>query len=180
MSTDLLTIEVGHESTRNGIIVQIDGVRSGRAARRLLEDAFEIAGCATVRAVTDPGWWAIIVGQAALEVGPASIQRVPDRAVRHAALRVERGRMLEVRPAWPMARLSPSGPWLDLRGEAALQHGPSDAELLEYAKRMPEPTILGQFKPTVAELARMFDMGVLEWESGDPPRGGRRGIRGAR
>lgn len=173
--TDLLTIELAHEGTRTGIIVQVTGVPPGRAARRLLESAFELAGAAPVRQVTDPGWWAIVVGWAAAAYGPASVQRVPDRADRHAVMRVERGRMLEVRPAWPMVRLSPTSPWLDLRGEAALQHGPSDSELVEYRRTL----AFEEGEPSVEDLARMFDLGVIEWAPGDVPAGKRRELRRA-
>lgn len=176
-----VTFELGHESTRNGIVVQVDGISSQHEARAVASDALELAGgWPTPPPVCDPGWWAIVVGWAATRWGDSSVQRTIQRSHTHVRFRVERCRMLELRPDWPMVQLRDGGPWLDLRSEAALRRGPSDSELLEYAKRMPEPTILGQKKLTVAELARMFEVGVLEWEPGDVKPNRRRGIRAAR
>lgn len=163
------TIEVGHAESRTGIIVQLDGVTTHDRVRLVLESAFDRAGRIRAHRVTDPGWWAALIAASALDVvGTASIQRTPARAAVHSILVVERGSMVNPRPLWPLARLRPSSSWLDLRGETALAVGPSDAELEAYARAA------GIDVPT-SELLRMFNFGVLEWESGDV-RGRRRGL----
>lgn len=166
------TVELGHEGSRTGIIVQLDAT-SQRVVRMILERAFDMAGEQKRLRVDDPGWWALLVGMAALQLsGTASIQRVPFPGELHVVVRVERGRMLEDRPLWPMVRFVPDGGWYDLRGESALAHGPSDVELREYA------AAVGVDAP-VSELVRMFELGVLEWEPG-AIRDGRRRLIHAR
>jgi hypothetical protein len=164
------TIEVGHAQTRTGIIVELPtGTLS--TVRMALESAFDRAGRLAGRRVDDPGWWSALVCAAALDVvGSASVQRTPTRGSTHAVLVVERGSMLHPRPAWPLARLKPDGPWLDLRGETALAVGPSDSELQAYA------VSVGIDRP-VGDLLRMFEFGVIEWEPTAPA--GRRGLRSA-
>lgn len=162
------TIEIGHVSTRQGIVVQVDGCTSAQVLRHVLELAFDVAGDRSPLQVHDPGWWAILVGWAGLRTtGAASVQRVLVPGERHAVVVVEPSRMLEERPLWPMVRLSPNGPWLDLRGETALRHGPADSELADYAEAVATGI-------PVSELRRMFDVGVLEWEPGPVARGRRK------
>lgn len=173
----LATIEVGHAQTRTGIIVQVEGLLNRVELRGVLERAFDDAAAmrASRRVVTDPGWWAIIIGRAALRFGRASVQRVPERGALHAVVLVERGRMLEEHGAWPLVRLGAGARHhlLDLRGPAALALGPSDAELAAYGEASGVPG-------AVHELRRLWDLGALEWESDSTYRHGRRGIRAAR
>ncbi len=165
------TVEIGHTESRTGIIVQVG--KSRTEVRTLLERAFDVAGRQLRRGVTDPGWWAACVCAAGIEMGLSpSVQRVPSRGEVHVLLAVERGRMVEDRPPWPLVQLRIDGPWLDLRGEAALRLGPSDDELRAYADGA------GVDAPAF-ELARMFELGVLEWTPGAAPLEGRRLVRAA-
>lgn len=151
------TIEIGHEGVRNGFILRIDSVTSSQRLRAILERAFEIAGEMPKPMTWSAGWWAIMVGVAANEVARCELLRVPERFARHVVVRVPRSRsMLDNYPDWPDVRLAATRPWLDLRGPAALRHGPSDAELLRYGAGA------GIDEPA-SELRRMFDLGVLEW-----------------
>lgn len=162
------TIEVGHSSTRSGIVVQVDGCTSPIILRHLVELAFDVAGDQRPLAVHDPGWWAVMLGWAGMRTtGAASIQRVTVPGALHAVLVVERSRMLEDHPLWPMLRLRPTSPWIDCRGETALRHGPADAELADYRDQV----AVGL---SIPDLRRMFDQGVLEWESGVVAKGRRR------
>lgn len=159
---DSATVEFGHRESRTGIIVELDGVRSGEL-RAVLESMFERAGSTPSRAcrIVDPGWWSAVLCAAALDRGVvALVQRVPARAVTHAVVVVERGSMVELDPAWPLVRIGHSGAWVDMRGESALARGPSGADLDEYA------AVSAVGVPRV-ELRRMFDMGVLEWRRVD-------------
>lgn len=165
-----LTIECKHPSTRVGIVVEVEGSFGPRSVRAILQRAFDVAGSESVRRVGDPGWWALVVGRAAMEFGPARVQRVVDVAALHATVEVQSSRMVEVRPAWPMVQLKLDGPWLDVRGESALACGPSDDELLAYAERV------GADGLGLESLVRMFDMGVIEWASGEPAAGKRRAL----
>jgi hypothetical protein len=149
------TIEVGHAQTRSGIVLQL---RSKRV-RDVLESAFDLAGLQRTRLPCDSGWWAALVCHAALAGGiTAAVQRVPAPGRPHAVLVVERGDILGAGD-WPMARLEPFGPWLDLRGETALACGPGPSDLEAFARSR------GLDVPR-AELLRMFDLGVIEWEAG--------------
>ncbi len=163
------TIEVGHDGARSGMIVEVDEVRGGERLRALLEQAFDVAGAQRRRDPASPGWWVACICAAGIQAGlVCRVQRVPGRAYHHALVLVERAPMLAEHPDWPLTRLHPAAPWLDLRGETALRRGPSDGELLAFgaSKRLNEPAI---------ELRRLFELGVLEWEPGEV-RSGRRGI----
>lgn len=162
------TIEVGHASTRTGIVVQVDGCTSAQVLRHLVELAFDVAGDQHPLAVHDPGWWAVLLGWAGMRTtGAASIQRVLVPGELHAILVVEKSRMLEDHPLWPMLRVRPTSQWVDCRGETALRHGPADAELANYGEQVAH----GMDVPT---LRSMFDQGVIEWEAGIVSKGRRR------
>lgn len=165
------TIEVKRESTRIGVILEVDST-SARMDRVILSDAFDLAGRASNRLVHDPGWWVAVVAAAYVNFGLLCVvQRVPERLDRHIEVIVQPSSFGCEHPEWPMVTLAPGAPALDLRGEAALRLGPTDGDLISYAAAL--PTIEG--KPTLADLRRMFDMGVLGWEPGEN-RGGRRKI----
>lgn len=167
--TGITTFEFAHEETRTGIVLQVAGVSGPRTARTVAELAFEFAGEQSAPPVSDPGWWAIMFGMAGQSFGQASVQRVANRAETHVTVQVARARMIEIRPDWPLVRFGPSGRWHDLRGEAALRHGPSDRELLEYGATLPvDAGVAGEaLEPVgVLELDRMFDLGVIEWRRG--------------
>lgn len=167
------TVEIGR-NTRQGIVVQLDGVTSTPVLRHVLELAFDVAGDQSPLRVDDPGWWAVLVGWAGMRTtGAASVQRVLLPGELHAVLVTEPGSIADVHPLWPLARLRPGGRWLDLRGETALRHGPSNGELEAYNYQLERPQ-------DVATLRRMFDQGVIEWDPDLPAAGGRRGLRGAR
>lgn len=137
--------------------------------RVILADAFDLAGSANVRLVNDPGWWAACVAAAYVNFGlPVVVQRVVDRLERHARVLVADGRLAELYPEWPMVVLFEGGPELDLRGETALRLGPADVELEAYALAQKVEGV------DVAGLRRMFDLGVIGWESGDVASGRRR------
>lgn len=168
------TFEFGHEGTRTGIVVQVDGISGPRTARAVGELAFELAGQESAPPVTDPGWWAIVFGWAGNSFGRARVQRVVERAETHVTVQVARGRLIEVRPDWPLVRFMESR-WTDLRGEAALRHGPSDSELRAYAATI---AVDGGEEPLSLEfLASAFEQGVIEWRMDD--RTGRWTLRGA-
>ena len=164
------TFEIKHEGTRTGIVIEA-GDFNAHVCRVVAKNAIEHAACKPTGNVTDPGFWAICVGAACLEAGPASVQRVVERGARNVVFWVERGRMLEVRPEWPMVQMAPSSPLLDLRGRLALRRGPSDAALLAYRETLD----FREGEPSVDDLHRMFDLGVIEWSS-DPKPGKRREI----
>lgn len=173
----LSTIEVLHRGARVGVVIETS-VTSPARLRVLLEATFDLAGRQSRRLVTDPGWWAACVAATAISAGQScSIQRVVDRAELHARLLVERGTLLGEYPAWPMATLMDGGAEIDLRGEAALRHGPSDAELAEYRTTL--PLAPGEPRVSIAELRRMFELGVLGFEPGPVKRGRRRIIHAA-
>jgi hypothetical protein len=161
------TFEIKHSGVRTGIVIEA-GDMSAHVARVVARNAYEYAACKPTGNVTDPGFWAICVGAACLEAGPASVQRVVARGDRNVVFWVERGRMLEVRPEWPMVQLAPTSPVLDLRGRLALRRGPSDAALLAYR----ETLAMREGAPSVDDLHRMFEQGVLEW--GEDPKPGKR------
>lgn len=169
------TVEVKRASTRTGVILEVDST-SSRMDRVILSDAFDLAGRASNRLVHDPGWWVAVVAAAYVNFGLLCVvQRVPERLDRHIELIVESASFGCTHPEWPMVTLAPGAPALDLRGEAALRLGPTDGDLAAYAAAL--PTIEG--KPNRSDLRRMFDMGVIGWESGDN-RGGRRRLVAAR
>ncbi len=162
------TIEIGHDTTRRGIVVQVDGCSSSQVLRQVVELAFDRAGDEDRLAVHDPGWWAVLIGWAGMRTtGLASIQRVTVPGELHAVLVVERSRMLEEHPLWPLLRRQPTAPWLDCRGESALRHGPADEELGAYA-------LAADVDLPVYVLRTMFEQGVLEWEPGAVKAGRRR------
>lgn len=171
------TIEIGRAAARTGTVVRLHGRVTSGTVRLVLELAFDRAGGLRDGLVGDPGFWAGVIAWAAHEVGVTCSVPRPDasaRSARHAVVIVEAQRMLALAPEWPLVRLAPTMPWLDLRGETALARGPSDAELARYAESV-AVTI------DVATLHRMFEQGVLEWgglPSGMP--GGRRRVRCAR
>lgn len=160
------TFEIKHSSTRHGIVVAAANLNAHQR-RAVLCTAFELAASYAVRDVTDPGFWTLMVGGACLEAGPTSVQRVFDRGDAHVVLFVERSRMLEARPSWPMVKLSDSGAFLDLRGPKALACGPSDDELAPWVAKTGEP---------VERLHAMFEVGVLQWSSEPAKPGHRREI----
>lgn len=170
-----LNIEIGRESTRSGQIVTVVGPSSPRAARAVLERAFDIAGSERQRTVWSPGWWTGIVFMAAREFGPASVQRLPVPTRCHALLRTESGRIVCDWPDWPMARLSPSGPWLDLRGETALDRGPGETDMRAWAGRL----AAGGIETSLDAVAAGFGAGVLEWAPGEIRPGERRRLQRA-
>lgn len=170
---DFATIEFGHEGTRDGIVLQLDGDLSSQRLRMLLESAFDLAGSRRRPEPCSPGWWAVVVGWAAMDLGGVRVQRSIMRAKRHAVVRVERVSLLQDSLDWPMARFAPSGPWLDLRGETALAHGPGPLEVEAYRLE-----IGGEW--TAASLLQLWRMGVVEFRSGQVKPGERRGLCRAR
>lgn len=155
------TIEIGRRSSSHGMIVRIEGLTSGVQWRALLEQAFDLAGRSTPVRPHDAGWWCGVVCAAALAAGlsPAVLRTFQsgEPTGKHVWMVLEPQRMLEVAPHWPLVKIAPTMPWLDLRGETCLAHGPSDLELTQYAERMGARAV-----DTVA-LREMFDLGVLEW-----------------
>jgi hypothetical protein len=146
---------------------------SSQVNRVVLSDAFELAGRASVRLVGDPGWWAACVAAAYVNFGlPVAVQRVVERHELHGRVIVESMALAVEHPDWPKVILPGANTELDLRGEAALRLGPSDADLVEHAMGLDHPLSL-------PDLRRMFELGVLRWRAGEP-RGARRGLESVR
>lgn len=158
------TIEIGRASTRHGMVVRIEGLTSGILWRTLLESAFDVAGRSTPVRPSEAGWWAGIICAAALMEGRSPVVLRPGEldqltgTGRHVWMRLEPARMLEAAPAWPMVKLAPTMPWLDLRGETCLAHGPTDAELRAYVDREGIHVDV-----SLHEIRALFEIGVLEW-----------------
>lgn len=172
----LVTVEIGHPGTRQGIVVEL-GVGGGSQLRALMERVFDRAGALGEVHPTDPGWWAGIISATSAEmVGWGRVQRTVDRLSGHAVLVVEHRRMVETGAGdWPLLRLAPTGRLVDLRGESCLRWGPSDAELAAYRDRSTGVDIAG-WDPV--RMRRMFEAGVILWQPGDVKRG-RRGLHAA-
>lgn len=172
---DATTFELGRDSWRDGIVVQLDAGFNVHQCRAVFVELFDRVGPRgpIQSQLTSPGWWAIQLGAVLDDYGHAHVQRAIGRSVsRHVLVDVDSYRVGE-RPRWPMVRFAPSMPWLDLRTEAALRHGPSTVELAMYQASLGEGA-----RPSLADLLYQFDHGVLEWEPGEPV-GRARGIRAA-
>lgn len=171
------TVEFKHDSTRHGLVLALPWIDRPGKLRHFCENVMDLAGSLAWRDVTDPGWWAAVASCAAVREyeGAPAMQRVHFRDDLHAVFFVERGRMLEEFPEWPLVRTSEGGLLYDLRGPNALDHGPSDAALLRYR----DSVDFEGDAPAVHDLRRMFDTGVLEWDSAPAP-GKRWAVRRAR
>lgn len=176
VADNLMTVEIGREGWRQGITIScITDKPTVHVLRATLNLAFEHAGGRSFSPMdmTAPGWWAIHVATAMMEIGPTRVQRIHQRARRHGVMLVADADLSVAQADWPLVRLAPTMPWLDLRGEAALRHGPTDTELAMYR----EASGIGP-ETTDGDLRYAFEHGILEWIPGEAV-GRRRGIRAA-
>ena len=174
--SDLATFEIGRSSWNDGIVVEVHASMTVHVARAVMVEAFERAGAQPLSPddICTPGWWAVHIGAAAMNFGPTRIQRVIERGIRHTVVLVSNRSLAVQRPDWPLVRFAPTTDWYDLRGEAALRHGPSVTELAMYREAAGVlPSAMSD-----ADLVRAFEDGVLEWMPGEA-RGRLRGIRAA-
>lgn len=173
---DLATFEIGRQGWRQGISIELHAEATVHVCRAIIADAFERAGAMPYEPddICTPGWWAVHVASAAMQFGPARIQRARSRAIRHTVMLVSDRSLAVQRPDWPLVRFSATTDWYDLRSEAALRHGPSVTELAMYR----EATGVLPSAMSDADLVRAFEDGVLEWVPGEA-RGRLRGIRAA-
>jgi len=174
------TIEIAHSETRNGIVLQLEGVQSPAALEDLVAHATERAASlpAEQRRVNDPGWWAAMICSESLRRGfPASVLRVPAYSRIHAALVVEHGQALALWPDWPVLRIADGRSSaatitnIDPRsGELARDLPPTEIELSRYRARV-DTTL------SVSTLMSAFASGVIEWDPTKRDHDGRRRLR---
>lgn len=156
------TIEVGHEDFKSGLMIKIDALKDRPHLELVIMEAMELAAVRLGRArrLNDPGWWVGVLCQAAGEAGfAASVMRGrAERSRNHACVIVPHGGIIDARADFPLVRIGLAPHLRDLRGERATALGPTDGDLLRYAKRQGVDA-----KLSVLRMA--FDTGVLGWSS---------------
>lgn len=156
----MATIEIAHAETKKGIVIDFGPVCPSVESVVRTAALFASRPDPERRMICSPGWWAGLVCAASHEWnGSPEVLRVYRRDdAAHYRLIVERGRMLELHPQWPVLWDPRGRPLDDLRPENVLGEGPTDADLKTYSLTLGGTEVL-----EVADLRRAFDQGLLQF-----------------
>lgn len=157
-------VEIGGQSSRRGIAVNMVGVHRSSQLRSVMLTAHELAAeCpAHRRRLHDAGWWAGLVCAAGVQMGryPRVLRGDTGAGRAYCCMVVHSaGAMLAAGDRWPTVLMGLREE--DLRSDDLLAFGPDDEDLRDVALRA------GLVDLDLPALRALFDQGVLVWAERD-------------